>query len=106
MTIFGHLTPGGGFQGGAIIATGVAAIFIVLRVKFWNEKTLNLMKAFGGFGIAFLIFFGYMFRPFYIESQNLHKIWGGDYLLFLNIFCAIVVVSSLVLIIYSMVENE
>ncbi len=38
----GHLTPGGGFQGGAVIATGVALIAIAYsykNVKSWIKKT-------------------------------------------------------------------
>jgi multicomponent Na+:H+ antiporter subunit B len=106
ITIFGHLTPGGGFQGGTIITTGVVLIFIVIGLKFWDERTLNIVKALGGFGIAFLIFFGFIFRPFLVESQELFKVWSGDYILFLNILCAVVVVSSLVLIVYAMVEKK
>ncbi len=38
----GHLTPGGGFQGGAVIATGVALIAVAYsykNVKAWIKKT-------------------------------------------------------------------
>ena len=38
----GHLTPGGGFQGGAVIATGVALIAVAYsykNVKTWIKKT-------------------------------------------------------------------
>ena len=38
----GHLTPGGGFQGGAVIATGVALIAVAYsykNVKIWIKKT-------------------------------------------------------------------
>ncbi|MDI6826181.1 MAG: MnhB domain-containing protein [Candidatus Aenigmarchaeota archaeon] len=106
ITIFGHLTPGGGFQGGAIIATSLALIFIVIGLKLWGERAINIVRAFGGFGIAFLIFFGLIFRPFFVESQELFRAWSGDYILFLNILCAVVVVSSLVLIVHAMVEKK
>jgi multicomponent Na+:H+ antiporter subunit B len=106
ITIFGHLTPGGGFQGGAIIATGAALIFIVMGLKLWDERTLNIVKGLGGLGIGFLVFFGLFFRPSIVESQELFRIWSGDYILFLNIFCTIIVVSGLMLIIYAMVEKK
>jgi multicomponent Na+:H+ antiporter subunit B len=38
----GHLTPGGGFQGGAVIATGVALIVVAYNynsVKRWIKKS-------------------------------------------------------------------
>ncbi len=43
----GHLTPGGGFQGGAVIATGVALVAISFgygKIKKWIKKT-NLTAA-------------------------------------------------------------
>ena len=106
ITLFGHLTPGGGFQGGAIIATGVALIFVVMGFKLWDEKTLNIVKGLGGLGIGFLVFFGLFFRSFLVGSQEVFKVWSGDYILFLNIFCTIIVTSGLILIIYAMVEKE
>jgi len=106
ITIFGHLTPGGGFQGGSIIATGVALIFIVMGIKFWDERTLNIVKGLGGLGIGLLVFFGLFFRSPIVESQELFKVWSGDYIVPLNIFCTIIVTSGLMLIIYAMVEKE
>ena len=38
----GHLTPGGGFQGGAVIATGIALIAVAYKyddIKKWIKKT-------------------------------------------------------------------
>ncbi len=47
----GHLTPGGGFQGGAVIATGVALIAVAYsykNVKTWIKKTrLTATEAIG-----------------------------------------------------------
>jgi len=106
ITIFGHLTPGGGFQGGAIVATGVALIFVIIGLKFFDERTLNIAKGLGGLGIGFLVFFGLLFRPFIVETQELFKVWSGDYIVFLNIFCTIIVTSGLMLIIYAMVEKK
>jgi len=106
ITLFGHLTPGGGFQGGAIVATGVALIFIVMGIKFLDERTLNIVKGLGGIGIGFLVFFGLIFRSQIVGSQKLFNLWSGDYILPLNIFCTIIVTSGLMLIIYAMVEKE
>ena len=106
ITLFGHLTPGGGFQGGAIIATGVALVFIVMGIKFWSERTLNIVKGLGGLGIGLLVFFGLFFRTPLVESQEVFKLWSGDYIVFLNIFCTIIVTSVLILIVYAMVEKE
>lgn len=52
--VHGHLTPGGGFQGGAVIASGTALIFVcyyyreaVENSKFISLKNLKLVEAAG-----------------------------------------------------------
>ncbi len=53
----GHLTPGGGFQGGAVIATGIALIAVAFNfsnVKRWIKKT-HLTAAEGIGLLTFLI---------------------------------------------------
>ena len=53
----GHLTPGGGFQGGAVIATGIALIAVAYKyndIKKWLKKTR--LTATEGIGLlAFII---------------------------------------------------
>ncbi len=53
----GHLTPGGGFQGGAVIATGIALVAVAYKfndVKRWIKKT-SLTAAEGVGLLAFII---------------------------------------------------
>lgn len=44
VVIHGHLTPGGGFQGGAVIATGVALILVCYYYNECVDKYLSLTK--------------------------------------------------------------
>jgi len=58
----GHLTPGGGFQGGAVIATAVALVAVAYgygRISVWIKKT-HLTAAEGIGLLCFIItaFFG------------------------------------------------
>jgi len=46
--IHGHLTPGGGFQGGAIIATGVLLMFMSYRSFEVSHKLLTYLESFAG----------------------------------------------------------
>ncbi|MBU7043698.1 MAG: sodium:proton antiporter [Theionarchaea archaeon] len=57
----GHLTPGGGFQGGAVVASGIALVLIaygydhtVERIKKSNLSVLESLGALGFIGLAFL----------------------------------------------------
>ncbi len=64
--IHGHLTPGGGFQGGAIIATGVLLMFMSYRSFEVSHKWLTYLESFAG--ISFVT----------IGLSGL--IWGGSFL--------------------------
>jgi multicomponent Na+:H+ antiporter subunit B len=57
----GHLTPGGGFQGGAIVASGLALLavahgteWIESKIKEHNLSMLESLGALGFIGLAFL----------------------------------------------------
>lgn len=51
--LHGHLTPGGGFQGGAVIASAFLLVYLVLREKRISEKGFKVAGSLGG--IVFVI---------------------------------------------------
>ncbi len=60
--IHGHLTPGGGFQGGAIIASALMLRLVTVD-KIWNEKIASFLEGLSGLifvllGIVGLIVLG------------------------------------------------
>ena len=76
----GHLTPGGGFQGGAIVATGLA-LLAVAHGSSWvetkiKEHDLSLFESIGALsfiGLAFLgiVFGGVFFTNFLVDTSYL-----------------------------------
>jgi len=64
--IHGHLTPGGGFQGGAIIASGFLLMFMSYRTYKVNHKVLSMFESFAGTSFVVLGLTG--------------LIWGGSFL--------------------------
>ena len=66
--VHGHLTPGGGFQGGVIIATGVAFLLIVDRSAELREKMLKFTESLSGATIIFIGFFGIIFYSGFLEN--------------------------------------
>lgn len=61
----GHLTPGGGFQGGAIVASACAMILVaygsVWTVGKIKEKNLSVLESLGALGFIGLAFLGILF---------------------------------------------
>jgi len=67
--IHGHLTPGGGFQGGAIIASGFLLMYLAFPRKSINKRTSNIVESvsglvFVGIGLLGLVFSGYFLTNF------------------------------------------
>ncbi|MFH0878867.1 MAG: Na(+)/H(+) antiporter subunit B [Lentisphaerota bacterium] len=66
----GHLTPGGGFQGGAVIATGAALLIVARSFKDISEKLRkNFLKVCESVGLCLFIAAGasgfFLGEPFF-----------------------------------------
>jgi len=67
--IHGHLTPGGGFQGGAIIASGFLLIYLGCRERRISQRASKVVESLGGLifvviGLLGLAFGGYFLLNF------------------------------------------
>jgi multicomponent Na+:H+ antiporter subunit B len=45
--LHGHLTPGGGFQGGALIASVLSLYFVAFGAEKWGKKLISNLESFG-----------------------------------------------------------
>jgi multicomponent Na+:H+ antiporter subunit B len=71
--VHGHLTPGGGFQGGAVVVSGCAMILVAYG-SVWamgkiKEKNLSILESVGAIGFIGLAFLGIILALFY-SSYN------------------------------------
>jgi multicomponent Na+:H+ antiporter subunit B len=61
----GHLTPGGGFQGGAVVASACALVLVAFGSKWTmdkiKEKNLSLLESLGAIGFIGLALLGLIF---------------------------------------------
>ncbi len=87
IVVHGQLTPGGGFQGGVILATGPLAVFLAgryLRMKIVAPHTLvELGEAAGAagyatVGLAGLVFAGVFLKDFLPLGAAGHLLSGGQ----------------------------
>jgi multicomponent Na+:H+ antiporter subunit B len=101
----GHLSPGGGFPAGVIIASAFILLIIAYpkeRVKrMFSESAAVNLKSLAGIGLTLIIVFGFLIRTRILNLQHLFNLWSGGYTIFLNIIGAVMVATALVMIIYA-----
>jgi multicomponent Na+:H+ antiporter subunit B len=66
--IHGHLTPGGGFQGGAIIATGVLLMFMSYRSFEVSHKLLVYFESIAGIAFVTIGLSGLIWGTSFLEN--------------------------------------
>ncbi|MTI48470.1 MnhB domain-containing protein [Sporosalibacterium faouarense] len=106
--INGHLTPGGGFQGGAILATAILISYFIYPEKI---RDLNLLIKLEKYVFMVILIIasislftkGEIFTSFIsIEKSNSFK---SLFLIILNLFIGIKVSTGLILIFSTFIEE-
>ncbi|MBW2967608.1 sodium:proton antiporter [Candidatus Woesearchaeota archaeon] len=107
----GHLTPGGGFQGGAIIATGFALLIVArggLRMqenkgKFSALESLGLLMfiTLGFIGIKIAFFDNFLADPI-AYGANPGALFSGGVIPLMNIAVGIEVLAALTMVVIYM----
>lgn len=112
--LHGHLTPGGGFQGGAVIATGIALLIVANSPskvkKMFSKSLLNAAESLGAIGFISVAFLGIMTATFFYNvfansgflfgnatesGVNYGDLNTGGTLPYMNIFVGIKVLAGL-----------
>ena len=110
--LFGHLTPGGGFAGGVILASSYVLLMLAFGGEFVKKylplSLVSKLDCLGAFmfiliAILGLVFGGTFFVNFLVEKygQPLHLLSAGT-IPFSNIAIGLKVGASLFLVIYSL----
>jgi len=107
----GHLTPGGGFQGGAIVASGVALLLVAFGShnlhKSLKERHLSILESGGGLifiglafgGLATIFFYNFLvgspiFGHIPPSGPNPGDIWTGGVIPFMNLAVGLKVLAG------------
>ena len=67
--INGHLTPGGGFQGGAIIASAFVLMLIALPNPTLNHRVLSIIESFSGLSYVIIGLLGVFLAAGFLDNQ-------------------------------------
>ncbi len=106
----GHLTPGGGFQGGVLLASAVVLVCVVFGLQkaehIIKKETSHRLEAAAGIILAFLVVFELFLRDLLFTTESLFNLWSGGEIMLLNITAGTMVMTSFLIIFYSMVKEE
>jgi len=110
IAMHGHLSPGGGFPGGVIIASAVLLLVIAFTQKEvetqLSEIALEDLKSIAGIALLSIVFLEVVLRPDIMHTQTPFTLWSGGVTIFLNIFGSLVVAFGLIIVIYSLIKEE
>ena len=115
----GHLTPGGGFQGGAVIVSGVVMLLVAFSSKelkkSLRERFLSIMESSGALIFAILGFAGIgtvFFYNFLVGTSifgripptgpNPGDIWTGGVIPIMNLAVGLKVIAGLSAVVLAM----
>jgi len=109
--INGHLTPGGGFQGGAIIASGLVLMLLANPLKTVNHKIITVVESLSGFffvllGVLGLLLAGGFLDNTFIGPGRFGTLFSAGAIPVIYIFIGLKVGSELSGIVSNMQETQ
>jgi len=108
----GHLSPGGGFQGGVVLGTAIILLALSHSIeqteKKFKSRWLNMLEKLGILTLIFLgflgILLGYSFLSNFLPLGKPGQIASGGLMLFFNIAIGIKVAAGVSVIFYALVR--
>lgn len=105
-----HLTPGGAFPGGAVIGTAFAMLVISyteqdVEHRLTKSELIDIKSVAGIILVILIIRMSHLLREEFLSSQVLLNLWSGGFTMLTNIAGSLMIVTALVMIIYSMVRG-
>lgn len=105
----GHLTPGGSFPGGAIIATGFAMIAVAFGIRkaerLVTEKSLHVLEGVAALILVSLLLYESFIRGVLGPTGELFGLYSSPQILSLNIAGGLMVICALTLIVFLMTRE-
>ena len=105
----GHLTPGGSFPGGAVVASGFALVAVAFGLKkaekLISEKALHIIEGLVAMILVTLLLYESFMRDYIGFTGNMFGLWSAPEILSLNVVGGLMVMCALTLIVFLMVKE-
>ncbi|NPV88811.1 cation:proton antiporter [Coprothermobacteraceae bacterium] len=114
IVLHGHLSPGGGFQGGVLLAGLSALLFLVFGGEFvlsrYKVSTYTLVEALGGLGFVGVSLWGLWRTGFFMGDflgvGTTGKIISAGVVAVMNFFVGVKVFGGVIEVINAMAETK
>ena len=100
VALHGHISPGGGFAAGAIIATAYALVLLCKRKTRIKHNLMHVLKCTSGAAMLAIVLFGHVVRGKLMLGQVPFTLWSGGFTPLLNVIGCVMVTVSMVIAIY------
>ena len=110
IALSGHLSPGGGFPSGAIIATAIAMMVLVysegdVEHRLTQRELVDIKSVSGIILVIMTVSLGVNLRNEILSTQTPFAIWSGGSTILLNVTGMFMVITALVTVIYAIVKE-
>jgi multisubunit Na+/H+ antiporter MnhB subunit len=106
----GHLSPGGGFPAGAVIATSIAMMVLAfsegdVEHRLTQRELVDIKSVSGIILVIMIISLGISVREDLLATQTTFSLWSGGSTILLNITGMFMVITAIVTLIYAIVKE-
>jgi len=107
--LHGHLTPGGSFPGGVIIASGVALLAISFGLRkaerLVKEETAHVVEGIVALFLVLVVLFESFARDMLTPTGMAFGLWSAQHVLLLNVVGGVMVSMALILIVFLLMKE-
>lgn len=110
VALFGHLSPGGAFPAGVLLASGFVLLLIVFERGDEEYKLLEKFFTLRCGAVLLLLTFiihilGQTFNSYLLGTQKFLELWSGGFTILLNNVSMFFIFTAIFVIVYSMVKE-
>ncbi|MEE9323487.1 MAG: MnhB domain-containing protein [Candidatus Aenigmarchaeota archaeon] len=105
----GHLSPGGSFPGGAIVASGFALVAVAFGVekaeRLMSENAAHIIEGIVAMILVILLLYESFIGEYVGITGEMFGFWSAPEILSLNIVGGVMVMCALTLIVFLMIKE-